>query len=58
MFVMNECLDLDGCADDPNKTDPGVCGCGVPDVDSDNDGSIDCKGQSFLERLFLQVVVL
>ena len=27
----------DGCEFDPNKTDPGVCGCGVPDADPDND---------------------
>ncbi|HXG19850.1 MAG TPA: putative metal-binding motif-containing protein [Methylomirabilota bacterium] len=23
---------LDQCPDDPNKTDPGACGCGVPDT--------------------------
>ena len=27
----------DGCEFDPNKTDPGVCGCGFPDADPDND---------------------
>ncbi len=32
----------DGCPEDPNKTEPGVCGCGVPDTDSDNDGVSDC----------------
>ena len=32
----------DGCAMDPGKTDPGVCGCGVPDVDTDTDGTLDC----------------
>ncbi len=24
----------DQCPDDPDKTEPGVCGCGVPDVDT------------------------
>jgi hypothetical protein len=32
----------DCCPDDPNKTLPGQCGCGVPDSDSDNDGVADC----------------
>ena len=33
---------LDGCPDDPFKTDPGLCGCGIPDDDSDGDGVPDC----------------
>lgn len=32
----------DDCPDDPNKTEPGVCGCGVSDTDSDGDGVADC----------------
>jgi len=32
----------DGCPTDPGKTEPGVCGCGVADTDSDNDGTPDC----------------
>ncbi|MFM1832625.1 MAG: hypothetical protein RLZZ461_941, partial [Planctomycetota bacterium] len=45
------CLDSDGddtldcadeCPDDPNKTEPGICGCGVPDTDTDSDGTADC----------------
>ena len=32
----------DGCPQDPNKTEPGICGCGVPDTDSDGDGTPDC----------------
>ena len=33
---------VDLCPSDPNKTDPGICGCGVPDVDTDGDGTMDC----------------
>ena len=36
----NDCVD--GCPQDPNKTDPGDCGCGTPDTDSDGDGTPDC----------------
>ncbi len=32
----------DGCPEDPNKTEPGVCGCGVPETDTDGDGVPDC----------------
>lgn len=32
----------DACPNDPNKINPGACGCGVADVDSDNDGTADC----------------
>ncbi|MBK9017911.1 MAG: putative metal-binding motif-containing protein [Saprospiraceae bacterium] len=34
----------DGCPFDPNKVAPGVCGCGVPDADLDNDGVFTCFG--------------
>jgi outer membrane protein OmpA-like peptidoglycan-associated protein len=34
---------LDKCPKDPNKTEPGVCGCGIPDTDSDGDSVADCK---------------
>lgn len=38
------CLSFgDGCPDDPDKTEPGICGCGVPDTDSDLDGTADCE---------------
>jgi hypothetical protein len=33
----------DGCPNDPAKRVPGVCGCGVADTDSDNDGWMDCR---------------
>jgi hypothetical protein len=34
---------VDGCPNDPNKIEPGVCGCGVADTDTDNDGIADCN---------------
>jgi len=33
----------DDCPDDPLKTVPGDCGCGVADTDSDGDGTPDCN---------------
>ncbi|MCB0352645.1 MAG: VCBS repeat-containing protein, partial [Bdellovibrionales bacterium] len=31
------------CLNDPNKTEPGICGCGVDDsIDGDGDGIPDC----------------
>jgi hypothetical protein len=32
----------DICPADPNKIDPGVCGCNVPDTDTDSDSVEDC----------------
>jgi len=32
----------DCCPNDPNKVDPGMCGCGVLDTDTDGDGVADC----------------
>ncbi len=32
----------DGCPDNGDKLEPGVCGCSSPDIDSDNDGTMDC----------------
>jgi len=32
----------DGCPVDPAKSDPGQCGCGNPDTDSDGDGVANC----------------
>jgi hypothetical protein len=36
------CPDGDCCPDDDAKTDPGVCGCGVVDEDTDLDLTADC----------------
>ncbi len=33
----------DLCPGDPQKVAPGVCGCGVTDLDSDDDGTADCN---------------
>ena len=33
---------VDRCPNDPAKTDPGICGCGTPDTDTDVDGTADC----------------
>lgn len=36
---------FDECPGDPNKITPGICGCGFPDIDSDNDGTFDCMDE-------------
>jgi len=33
----------DNCPDDPGKTEPGICGCGIPDTDADQDGLLYCQ---------------
>jgi CSLREA domain-containing protein len=33
---------VDECPSDPEKRMPGVCGCGVPDADTNANGAIDC----------------
>lgn len=33
----------DGCPNDPDKIEPGDCGCGTPDTDTDSDGVADCS---------------
>ncbi|MCH8243924.1 MAG: hypothetical protein IH897_15120, partial [Planctomycetes bacterium] len=39
--LRDEC---DGCPNDSNKIEPGICGCGVDDTaDSDDDGVPDCE---------------
>ena len=37
------CDAQDGCPNDPNKTSPGTCGCGVADTDTDGDGTPNCN---------------
>lgn len=38
-------LGEDACPSDTGKSIPGLCGCGVPDVDGDGDGIVDCADQ-------------
>ncbi|MEE2907655.1 MAG: right-handed parallel beta-helix repeat-containing protein [Planctomycetota bacterium] len=33
---------IDNCPNDQFKTEPGECGCGIPDTDSDKDDTPDC----------------
>ena len=40
---------VDRCPYDPNKTSPGLCGCGTADVDTDHDGVPDCIDQCPLD---------
>ncbi|MHC4695892.1 MAG: right-handed parallel beta-helix repeat-containing protein [Planctomycetota bacterium] len=36
----------ESCPFDPDKVEPGICGCGIPDVgDDDADGVLDCVDQ-------------
>ncbi|MCB0562280.1 MAG: hypothetical protein KDD09_25175, partial [Phaeodactylibacter sp.] len=37
------CDNDDNCPNDPNKAEPGDCGCGLADTDTDNDGTADCN---------------
>lgn len=41
----------DTCPEDPLKTLPGECGCGVPDTDSDKDGIADCLESDVIPSL-------
>ena len=34
---------IDLCPDDPDKVSPGICGCGISDIDTDADGTPDCN---------------
>ncbi|TBW29223.1 T9SS type A sorting domain-containing protein [Gramella sp. KN1008] len=43
------CASNDNCDLDPNKTEPGICGCGVSDIDSDGDGTADCNDNCDLD---------
>lgn len=36
------CEAMDTCPDDSNKLEPGICGCGSVEDDTDGDGSPDC----------------
>lgn len=40
--TVDPCPNGDCCPDDDTKEMPGDCGCGMPDTDSDDDGTPDC----------------
>lgn len=40
---------MDTCPMDPGKTEPGICGCGVSDANSDGDSKVDCKDKCPLD---------
>lgn len=41
--VDGQCVStIDQCPEDPNKTEPGDCGCGRVETDGDDDGTADC----------------
>jgi Thrombospondin type 3 repeat len=42
-MLCNTVHGVDNCPSDPNKTEPGQCGCGNLDTDSDSDGTADCN---------------
>ena len=41
--ALTYCESTDQCPTDPLKTEPGVCGCGVSDDDTDLDTVLDCN---------------
>ncbi len=41
--IKREILQADLCPNDPNKTQPGICGCGIPDTDRDGNGVPECS---------------
>jgi hypothetical protein len=47
-YDANTCA-ADGCPSDPNKTAPGVCGCGTADVDANGNGVMDCQSAEELK---------
>jgi len=49
--------DCDDCPHDPEKTEPGACGCGAADVDEDGNGVPDCL-QPAVQTNTNEVIVL
>jgi hypothetical protein len=39
----------DNCPNDFGKTEPGICGCGLADTDSDGDGMTDCWEEQIID---------
>lgn len=40
--LLQRSCQIDECPQDESKLTPGTCGCGMPDIDSDGDGLLDC----------------
>lgn len=40
---------IDFCPNDPTKIEPGQCGCGIPETDSDRDGLANCHDECPLD---------
>lgn len=45
LLLVVACGGQDECPGDPSKEKAGVCGCGVADEDSDEDGAFDCEDE-------------
>ncbi len=39
----------DACPEDPDKTEPGICGCGESDDDDDGDKTVNCEDECPLD---------
>ena len=48
----------DNCPEDAGKVEPGVCGCGTTDTDSDEDGTADCIGKYHHGSLYYDSLLL
>lgn len=46
--------DFDNCPSDPQKLEPGLCGCGINDSDSNNNGITDCKANQEFKLLVIE----
>jgi hypothetical protein len=55
LVLLPSIASADSCPNDPRKTTPGVCGCGVPDRDSNRNRIVDCLAAADLKA---QVVKL
>jgi len=44
------CSSVDDCPNDPNKTDPGICGCGIPEGSCDKDCSGTPAGLAYVDN--------
>jgi subtilisin-like proprotein convertase family protein len=45
--------DYDNCPSDSQKITPGLCGCGISDADSNNNGILDCNANQEFKLLVI-----